>query len=91
MESSMNTVESFDKWQEFLGKGAQFMEKLGVSSDNVAGIAKGVGDFLASSIDPENSQQRVLKDLWDSANDNEKHTLASLVMRMCKNHSGQKH
>ncbi len=84
---TMDTMDSFEKWQDFLGKGAAFLEKLGVSEDNVAGIAKGVGDFLAHNIDPENSQQRVLKDLWDSANDDEKHTLASLIMRMTKHHA----
>lgn len=91
MESSMDTMESFHKWQDFLGRGAQFLEKLGLSSDNVAGLAKGMGDFLAENIDPENPQQRVLKDLWDSADDNEKHMLASLVTRMSKHHIKQQH
>ncbi len=86
MESNMDTVQSFHKWQDFLGKGAAFLEKLGLSDDNIAGLAKGMGDFLASSVDPENPQQRVLKDLWDSADNEEKHILARLVLRMSKHH-----
>ncbi|HZW83367.1 MAG TPA: DUF3243 family protein [Candidatus Deferrimicrobium sp.] len=84
---AMDTMESFEKWQDFLGKGAAFLEKLGVPEDNLAGIAKGIGDFLAQNMDVENAQQRVLKDLWDSADDKEKHTLASLIMRMTKHHA----
>jgi hypothetical protein len=38
-------------------------------------------------MDVENAQQRVLKDLWDSADEKEKHTLASLIMRMTKHHA----
>jgi len=87
LESNMRTVESYQKWQDFLGKSVKFLEKLGISDDNIAGIAKGMGDFLAGSIDPENPQQRVLKDLWDSANEHEQYTLARLVMRMSKHHA----
>lgn len=91
MESNMHTIESFQKWQDFLGKGAKFLENMGVSEDNLAGIAKGLGDFLAGNIDPENPQQRVLKDLWDCADEQEKHTIAKLVMRMSKHHVKQHH
>ncbi len=82
-----DTMESFEKWQDFLGKGASFLEKMGISKDNVADIAKGIGDFLAQNMDPENAQQRVLKDLWDNANEKEKHTLATLILRMTKDHA----
>ncbi|MDA8442699.1 MAG: DUF3243 domain-containing protein [Peptococcaceae bacterium] len=91
MESSVHTLESFQQWQEFLGRGTKFLEKLGLSDDNVAGLAKGMGDFLAENMDPENPQQRVLKDLWDSADDQEKHMLARLVTRMSKHHVTHEH
>jgi len=91
MESNVNMIESFQKWQDFLGKGASFLEKLGLSDDNIAGLAKGMGDFLAGGVDPGNPQQRVLKDLWDSADDQEKHLLAKLVMRMSKHHAQHAH
>lgn len=91
MEVNSTIAKSFEKWQDFLGKGASFLEKLGLSDDNIAGLAKGMGDFLAGAVDPENPQQRVLKDLWDSADDNEKHTLAKLIMRMSKHHATRTH
>ena len=91
MEVKADVMESFQKWQDFLGKGAGFLEKLGIAEKNLAGIAKGMGDFLADSVDPANPQQRVIKDLWDCADDNEKQTIATLVLRMSKHHASQPH
>ena len=38
--------------------------------------------FLSNKVDPENEQERVLKELWDAGDEQEKHTLARLMVKL---------
>ena len=41
-----------------------------------------MGDFLASKIDPRSPEQKVLKELWESADENEQRTIASVLIKL---------
>ncbi len=59
-----------------LGKG------IGLSDDTIASLASRLGDFLARFADPADREQRVLKELWDVADEHEQRTLARLIAKM---------
>jgi hypothetical protein len=78
-----NTVlTSFDTWKNFLHDRVQAAENIGLSDDQISKLAFKIGDFLSNKIDPENPQERVLKDLWDVADQNEQKTIAKLMVKM---------
>lgn len=78
-----NTVlTSFDTWKNFLHDRVQAAENIGLSEDQISKLAYKIGDFLANKIDPENPQERVLKDLWDVADQNDQKTIAKLMVKM---------
>lgn len=78
----MTTVlKSFDKWKEFLGERVNAAENQGMSEETISKLAFEIGDFLANKIDPENKEERVLKELWDLGNDEERKTIARLMVR----------
>jgi hypothetical protein len=78
-----NTVlTSFDTWKQFLHDRVQAAESIGLSEEQVSKLAFKIGDFLANKIDPENVQEKVLKDLWQVADTDEQKTIARLMVKM---------
>ncbi|MCY0888606.1 MAG: DUF3243 family protein [Alicyclobacillaceae bacterium] len=45
-------------------------------------VAAKMGEFLANRVDPKNPEQRLLKELWDSGDTEERKTLARLMVKM---------
>lgn len=82
MEVRVPTMESFDKWKEFLSKQVNLAEGAGASKDTIIDTAARIGNFLADKVDPENREQRLLKELWDKGNEQERHALAGMLTRM---------
>lgn len=75
-------LESFDQWKEFLSKQVNQAEKAGASTDAIANAATRIGNYLADKVDPRNREQRLLKELWEKGNQEERHSLASMVTKM---------
>lgn len=75
-------LKSFDTWKQFLSDRVKAAENIGLSEETIAKLATQIGDFLAGKVDPENSEERVLKDLWDVADESEKKTIARLIVKL---------
>jgi hypothetical protein len=78
----METLEKWNKWKETLGKAVDLGETVGMSDNTINNIAEKVGTFLSNNVDPHNNEERFLKELWDVADENDRKTLAKLVVRM---------
>ncbi len=78
----VKTLEDFGKWKETLHKAVHTSEKVGMKEDTITNIAKRVGDFLMKNVDPENPEQRLLKELWEVGTQEERHTLAHMLVKM---------
>lgn len=78
----MSTVLSnFDSWKQFLAERMEQGKKMGLSEDTLANLAYEIGSFLDERVDPKNDEQRILKEIWDVGDADERKTLARL---MCK-------
>ncbi|NEW05613.1 DUF3243 domain-containing protein [Paenibacillus sp. SYP-B3998] len=75
-------LQVFDKWKEFLADRVNQAEHAGMSEETISKLAFQIGEFLANKVDPENSQERVLKELWDAGNEEDKRTLARLMVKL---------
>lgn len=81
----MSTVVSnFDAWKKFLGNRVAQAEKLGISEDVINKLAYEIGDFLDEKVDPANPSNRALKELWDVGNEEERRTIAKLMVKLAK-------
>jgi len=78
--SSVLTV--FDKWKQFLGERVEQAEKIGMSEEMISKIAYLIGEFLSEKIDPQNGEERVLKELWDVGNEEERKMIARLMVKL---------
>lgn len=78
----MSVLNSFDKWREFLGEHVDKAQSMGFSEDQISNVASKMGEFLADRVDPKNDEQRLLKEMWDCGNDQERHAIASMMVKM---------
>lgn len=77
----MEIGHNWHKWKEILGDAVGWGEKVGMDEETINNAAYKLGDFFAGSFDPANSEQRLMKELWEQGNDEERKTLASLMAR----------
>jgi hypothetical protein len=82
-----SVLKNFDTWKKFLGKRVVQAEKLGMSEDTISKLAFEIGEFLDEKVDPANTQNRAIKELWDVGNDEEKQMIAKLMVKLAKNHA----
>ncbi|MDF2961748.1 MAG: hypothetical protein K0S39_3483 [Paenibacillus sp.] len=75
-------LKVFDRWKEFLNERVQQAEQAGMKDETINKLAVQIGEFLADKVDPENKEERVLKELWDVADQNEKQTIARLMVKL---------
>ena len=83
MHSDSDTSE-WDKWKFSLGKVVNTAEAAGMSERTVDNIAYRVGNVLNAVVDPNNVHQRVLRELWKVGDDEEKKTLANMIVKLVK-------
>lgn len=79
---SSQAIESFDQWKEFLSKQVNSAQNAGASTNAIANAATRIGNYLADKVDPRNREQRLLKELWEKGDQQERHSLASMVTKM---------
>jgi uncharacterized protein with von Willebrand factor type A (vWA) domain len=75
-------LKVFDKWKEFLADRVSQAERAGMNEETLNKIAFQIGDFLANKIDPENTEERVLKELWDIGSEEDRRTIAKLMVKL---------
>lgn len=76
------TLESFEQWKDFLSKQVNQAKGAGASEDSIVNAATRIGSFLADKVDPKNREQRLLKELWDKGDQQDRHALARMITKM---------
>ncbi|MNG33358.1 hypothetical protein D3C84_1195890 [compost metagenome] len=79
----MTTVlTNFDTWKQFLADRVKQAENIGLNEEAISKLAFEIGSFLDEKVDPKNEQERVLKELWDIGDEEEKKTIARLMVKL---------
>ncbi|MGE7185270.1 DUF3243 domain-containing protein [Peribacillus sp. NPDC006672] len=81
----MSVLDNWDQWKNFLGDRLNQGEQQGLSDGAVNDLAFEIGDYLAKQVEPQNEQEKVLADLWSVASDQEKHAMASVMVKLVEN------
>ncbi|MBT2603284.1 DUF3243 domain-containing protein [Bacillus sp. ISL-53] len=81
----MSVLDNWDQWKNFLGDRLHQGEQQGLSEGAVTNLAYEIGDYLANQVEPQNDQEKVLADLWSVASDEEKHAMASVMVKLVEN------
>ncbi|MEY9092127.1 DUF3243 domain-containing protein [Paenibacillus sp. RC84] len=79
----MSTVLTvFDRWKEFLAERVDQAERAGLNDEKISKLAFQIGEFLSDKVDPENREERLLKELWDAGDENERKVMARLMVKL---------
>ncbi len=81
-EDKDQILESFNNFKSYLNKQVGRAEKLGMSDDAIVKAAEKVADHLAKNVEPKNREEKVLNELWNNAQGEEKNAIASALVRM---------
>lgn len=81
----MSVLDNWDQWKNFLGDRLNEGEQQGLKDETVNSLAFEIGDYLAKQVEPQNEQEKVLADLWSVASDQEKQSIASVMVKLVEN------
>jgi len=81
----MSVLSNFDGWKGFLGNRLQNAQQNGMEDGAINNIATEVGNYLAANVEPKNDEQRLLAELWNAADENQKQALAGTMVNLVKN------
>ncbi|MCY0875520.1 MAG: DUF3243 domain-containing protein [Firmicutes bacterium] len=85
MNTSTNTnsvLDDFSKWKEFLGHKVDQAHSVGMSDTQIEEAAVKLGHYLADRIDPENPQERLLKQMWEASPPEDQKVLARCMVNL---------
>ena len=82
MDLDINVINDWDKWKKTLYNMISMGETVGLSDDTITKLGSKIGEFLSSNVDPENREQRLLKELFEASNKREQETLTSVIIKM---------
>ncbi|BCJ88013.1 DUF3243 domain-containing protein [Effusibacillus dendaii] len=80
-----SVLDDFSRWKEFLGNKVEQAHAVGMNDQQIADVAVRMGEYLANKVDPENPQERLLKQLWDT-NPDQKENLARMMVNLVSKH-----
>ncbi|KIL44951.1 DUF3243 domain-containing protein [Jeotgalibacillus soli] len=78
----MSVLDNWQQWTSFLGDRVIHAKEDGMKREAMTDIAVKLGGYLSNNVEPKNEQERVMKDLWSVAKEDEQHVLANLMIRL---------
>jgi len=79
---STTVLTNFSTWKHFLADRVSQAKKIGMNEETIAQLAFEIGSFLDEKVDPKNDEERLLKELWDAGDENERKTIAHLMVKL---------
>lgn len=74
--------EVFRQQLTVLADKVRTMQNLGMSRESITGMVTEVGDWLAAEAEPRSSEQRLLKEMWQNATNQEQSRIASALIKL---------
>ncbi|WP_163971283.1 DUF3243 domain-containing protein [Oceanobacillus halotolerans] len=81
----MSVLDNFDTWKDFLSNRLQQAQTQGMDQQTISNLAYEVGDYLSKSVDAKNSEEAVLRELWNAASEEEQHAIANSMVKLVQN------
>ena len=83
-------IRTFDQWIDTLSTALDTAEKIGLSHAQIENSAKVFGDYLAANVVPDAPENKVLKALWEHGSEQERQSLASMMVKMVRSYKNNK-
>jgi hypothetical protein len=80
--SMMEYVGDWEKWRGNLRRAVSVGKAVGMSEQEMEGLATQIGDFLAEKVCPATPEEQLLKEMWNVAEPDERKVIAGLMVKM---------
>lgn len=78
----MEIMDNWHDWKKTLGKAVDLGETVGMSDKTITNISEKVGTYLSDHVDPHNDEERLLKEMWDVSDEEDRKVLAKIVVKI---------
>ena len=75
-------VGDWAEWRKNLRRAVSVGKKVGMSEEEIEGLATQIGDFLAEKVCPATPEEELLKEMWAAASPDERKMIAGLMVKM---------
>jgi sulfur relay (sulfurtransferase) DsrC/TusE family protein len=77
----MDFMKDWDTWRSTVKEAISAGKKFGMTDDQIKNAAVEVGDFLAEKVCPATKEEELIKEMWNKASSEERHSLASALLK----------
>lgn len=77
-------LRSFETFKGYLSKRIKLAQSIGLSEEQIAVIAQEVAEYLADHEEARNSEEKLLKELWNCGSEEEQHHLAHMLVKLAR-------
>ncbi|WP_173918234.1 DUF3243 domain-containing protein [Halobacillus sp. Marseille-Q1614] len=81
-EKKDDIMQNFQTFKDYLGDQVNKGEKLGLGEEGLTKGAKRVADYLANHEEPRNREEKVLNELWNAANEEERKHMSHVLVKL---------
>lgn len=79
-------TQSFQQFQQKLAQKLEVAHKMGLSDAHIDQSVKKIADWMAEEVAPQSPEQAMLKEMWESANNQERQAMASVLHKVVEQH-----
>lgn len=87
-EKKDDILDNFNRFKMYVKDKIEMGERMGLDEHQLASAAEKVANYLARNEEPQNREQHLLKEMWLVADEDERHKLAHVLVRMIDQSSG---
>ncbi|EKP95730.1 DUF3243 domain-containing protein [Thermaerobacter subterraneus] len=84
----MPVTDQFQQFTRELSQRIQAARQAGMSQQDIKARAQQIGDWLAQEVEPRTPEQRLLKEMWQVANQQEQEAIASSLVKVIQRQPG---
>jgi len=84
----MPMTDSFEQFKDKLGERLDIAHRVGASRGTILNAAKDFAEWLSTRVDPNSPEQRLLKELWDVADENERNAMVNVLVKFMDRQGG---
>lgn len=77
-------LSNFESFKSYLSKRIELAETIGLNEEQLAKTAEKIADYLAAHEEPRNSEEKLLQELWKVGEQEERHKLAHMLVRLAQ-------
>ncbi|MBB3110303.1 hypothetical protein FHS18_002370 [Paenibacillus phyllosphaerae] len=83
-EDKENILSDFNAFKSYLAKRVKLAKAIGLNEEQMAVAAQKIAQYLSEREEPRNSEEALLQELWKVGEEQERHALAHMLVRLAQ-------